>query len=289
MSFGNNGVYERYSCRASVKDGSSSNEESGFKLIHLSVIVITLNCAEALKKCLDSVKPWADELIVVDSGSSDETVTYAKSLGAKVIEQEWLGYAEQKNIALNQVSSDWVLWMDSDEILKVKEGFDLKQVLEHKKSAAGVVLRRRTFFLGRWLDHCLGRELIVRLFRNQSEHRFEQTPVHESLDIKGLVLPMSEVVIEHYPYQNLSHYLSKFKTYGDLYVQKELGRGKRMNFIRLLFIWHVRFFKLYLLKRGFLDGVSGLIFSGLSAAHDFYKYAKLWEAQVKERSSYEEM
>ncbi|OED37474.1 hypothetical protein AB834_01735 [PVC group bacterium (ex Bugula neritina AB1)] len=247
----------------------------------LSVILITYNNEKTLHPCLKSVAHIANEIIVVDSESSDKTVEIAKSFGAKVIIQKWLGYSKQKNLALTHVTSKWVLWLDADEVFQIRPNTDLMKQLDHLSHFAGFKVKRRTFFLNRWLDHCLGHEYIIRLFKNQAEHTFVQTPVHESVQIKGSSQILKSVHIDHYSYENLKSYLNKSILYGDLYVEKALQKNKTMKTFRLFFVFPIRFLKLYILKRGFLDGTSGLIFSMMSAAHDFYKYSRLWEETHK--------
>lgn len=242
----------------------------------ISVILITKNEEDNVQQCLSTVL-WANEIIVVDAGSSDSTVAKAQEFTKKVFVRPWEGYGAAKNFALSQVASEWVLWLDADERVSdlLKEEIQRSVALTNPKAVAYSVPRKANF-LGRWILHCgwyPGR--VTRLFK-LGKGRFTDSKVHERLEIDG---PEGELASDllHYTDPSLSHYLDKFNKYTSL-AAEELAEDRRSFSLGLITIrpaW--TFIRMYFLKRGFLDGLPGLILCVLSSCYVFTKYAKLWE------------
>jgi glycosyltransferase involved in cell wall biosynthesis len=242
----------------------------------LSVIVITKNEERNIRACLDSVT-WANEVVVVDSGSTDNTITIAKEFTSKVYLRTWKGFSAAKNYALQQATGEWVLWLDADERVTPELQNEIQTVIEaDQKDIAAYSMPRKANFLGSWINHCgwyPGR--VVRLFRRTSGV-FPDTKVHEHLEVKGHIGRLSSDLL-HYTDPDLFHYYEKYNRYTSLAAEELIAREKRFHLGKLIFnpLWI--FIKMYILRLGFLDGISGLILCTCSANYVFTKYAKLWE------------
>ncbi len=255
----------------------------------LSVVIITLNEEHNIARCLKSVKfskqTFAKvETIVVDAQSKDKTVAVSKSLGAKTFVRPWKGYSDQKNWALSKCSGDWILSLDADEELTPELISEIeKQVPLTPEGVDGYFLKRRAFFLGKWIQHCgWWPDAQLRLIKN-GQGGFTNEPVHEGLEVKGKTLELSEPM-NHYTYDSIHQYLDKMNRYSDLAITEVKPK-------KITFWWYyvtlaplVTFFRGYISRHGFLDGWHGLMVCGLSAFHDFAKYAKLWEKEILKRT-----
>lgn len=243
---------------------------------NLSVIVITHNEEPNITECLKSVA-WANEILVVDANSTDRTVELAKQLGARVYVKEWLGFAAAKNFALEQATNDWVLWLDADERVPSELAKEIQDILQSKTvSHNSFEIARRAYFLGKWVKHCGWYPgYVTRLFRRDSA-RFSNVRVHERLEIDGTTGRLKNDLI-HYTDRNLFHYFEKFNRYTSLAVEDFWSSGKKFSLYDLLVRPPFTFFRMYLLRQGYLDGLHGFILCVLSAVYVFVKYAKLWE------------
>lgn len=245
------------------------------KNVKLSVIVITFNEEHNIAACLESVR-WADELIVVDSKSTDRTREIARTFTNQVIEAEWQGYAANKNLALSHAKGDWILWLDADERVTPALAEEIRLAIQSSTNYVGYSMPRKAFFLGRWIRHCgwyPGH--VLRLFRRQVAF-INDNLVHEGVEIQGPVGQLRNDIL-HYTDLNLNHYLWKFNRYTSLAAQQLHERGYRSHWWDILLRpWHT-FMKMYFLKAGFLDGIQGFMLSLLSGGYVFAKYAKVWE------------
>lgn len=264
----------------------------------LSVVIVARDEEDRIGACLESVA-FADERLVVDTGSTDRTRELAAAHGARVIERPWRGFGPSKAEALGLVDGDWVLLLDADErvdatlaasIRDVVGGGDGSRGQEGSRgqdssrgqvtSAAcdGYELRRRARFLGRWLAHGgWGKDYVLRLVRRGA---FVMTPrpVHESLAVAGRRGRLhGELLHETDP--ELKRYLKKLDLYTSLAAEDLAGRGVRFRLRDLLLHPPVVFIKNYVLRAGFRDGVPGFLIAVLSSFHVFVKYAKLWEIE----------
>lgn len=253
------------------------NSSSGCRL---SVVTIALNEEHNIVECLDSVR-WADELIVVDSGSSDRTVELATQYPARVMELPWRGYGATKNDALRHATGDWILWLDADERVTPELAAEIRaKVNENNGSYAGYSVARRAYFLGKWIRHCgWYPSRVTRLFR-RDRGKFTENKVHEMLLLDGAVNHLSHDLL-HFTDPNLYHYFEKFNRYTSLAAEDMNGAGEHFSLYDVLLRPPFAFFKMFVLRRGFLDGMHGFILSAVSMAYVFVKYAKLWELQKK--------
>ncbi|MBI4865328.1 MAG: glycosyltransferase family 2 protein [Candidatus Wallbacteria bacterium] len=244
----------------------------------LSVVIITFNEERNIARCLDSVA-FAGERVVVDSASTDRTVELARERSARVVQQEWLGFGPQKNHAIGQATRGWVLVLDADEWIPEPLAREIAQVLR-APSADVYEIRRETLFLGRPMTHCWSGDWTARLFRRGTA-RYDDRPVHERLLVdagaRGGRLAQPYM---HDTYRDLSHYVEKMNRYSDLFAYGG-GAASRVGLARLLGSPLWAFAKMYLLKRGFLDGVEGLILSAGTGYYHLLKYAKRWAHQKR--------
>lgn len=240
----------------------------------LSVTIITLDAAHQLEACVASVA-FADEVVVVDSGSHDGTPELAARLGARVLHQAWLGYGRQKQFAVEQAKHDWVLCIDADERVTPQLGASIEAVLQ-APNAAGYTMPRCNYFLGRWLRHGEGYpDRSLRLFDRQ-QGRWSDDPVHEKVVCDGSVGQLEGDLL-HESCDSLATYLDKQNRYTTLQAEMLHRRGKRAGLGHLLLSPLLRFVKFYLLRLGFLDGAAGLVHILIGCNNSFVKYAKLLE------------
>ncbi len=246
----------------------------------ISVVIITKNEERNIKRALESVKDIASEIIVVDSGSTDRTVEIAKSYGAKVFLEEWKGYAKQKNVGIQRASNKWVLSIDADEELSKELQLSIKRLFERNPDKDCYFLVRKTFFLGKFLDHVWYPEYRIRLFKKDSG-KFEGN-IHEEFRCIGKTGRL-EGDLYHYSFKSLRHQFSKAIDYAEIASKELYKKGKRASFKYLFLNPFWSFFKTFFLQKGFLDGKRGFIASVYMAFYTFMKYAFLYEKNLKEK------
>jgi glycosyltransferase involved in cell wall biosynthesis len=247
----------------------------------LSVSLITLNEAENLRRCLESVRGLAAEIVVVDSGSADDTRAVADEFQARWFEQKWLGFREQKNLSLDHCQHDWVLCLDADEALSPELAEAIRQFLGDPSSAnfAGAYFPRRTWFLGRWIrhgdwypDHCL------RLFR-RGAGRWAGTSEHTKVELAGATKELTGDLL-HWSFPTLRRFVEKQLSYADSFAERATEEGRQWNLWDNVTrpLW--RFFRGYILRGGFLDGFPGLWVAVGNAHATFVRYSRLYEHRV---------
>src|SRR5574343_1609240 len=241
-----------------------------------SVAIITLNAATQLEACLQSVR-FADDIVVVDSGSTDGTQALAERYGARVIDQTWLGFGPQKQFAVNAARHDWVLCLDADERVTP----ELQAAIEHtitQPTNSAYRFARCNRFLGRYLKHGEGYpDWSLRLF-DRRQARWSDDAVHEKVVSQAAVGTLHGDLL-HDSAETLASYLTKQNRYTSLAADMALQAGKRASFGRLAFSPVVRFIKFYLIRQGFRDGLPGLIHIAIGCMNSFLKYAKMLEKQ----------
>lgn len=241
----------------------------------LSVTVITLNEEKEIGGCLESVA-WADEIVVVDSGSADRTVEIAGKYTDKIFCHAWPGYAAQKNRALGLATYDWALSLDADERVTLALRGEIQSVLESPPRAAGYRIPRKNFFMGRWIRHGGWHpDYVLRLFRRDAG-AFGERKVHESVTVRGEIGTLRSP-LEHYTYRSLEDYFQRMDRYSTLAAEELFEGGKRAGLLDLLLRPPATFLKMVLLRQGFRDGVDGLLLGRLYSAYTFSKYAKLYK------------
>nr|WP_276539192.1 glycosyltransferase family 2 protein [Chromobacterium alkanivorans] len=240
----------------------------------ISVVLITKNAETSLEKCLDSVG-FADEIVLVDSGSTDRTLAIASAYKAKVIHQDWLGFGPQKQLAVQAASHDWVLCLDADEWLSTELVNEIKDVLDNPQATA-FQFPRCNRFMGRFLKHGEGYpDWSLRLF-HRGHARWSDDLVHEYVIADGPVHRLRHDLM-HESGEDIALYLSKQNRYTSLQAEQLLQRGKRVGIAKLILSPLLRFLKFYFFRRGFLDGVPGLVHISIGCFNSYIKYAKLIE------------
>jgi glycosyltransferase involved in cell wall biosynthesis len=247
----------------------------------VSVAVIALDEEERLRACLESVG-WADELIVVDSGSGDKTVAIAREFTDRVLFHAWEGYGAQKNYALDQCHGDWILSLDADERVSEALRAEIESTLAAAPAQVGFRIPRQNFFQGAWVRHGgWYPDLQLRLFR-RGRGTFTGSAVHESVRVDGPVGRMQAPLV-HQSYRGITDFVARANRYSDL-AARELaaaGRGGRLADLLLRPGW--RFLSMYLLRGGFLDGWRGLVLAVLYAHYVFLRAAKVRELRQDHR------
>jgi glycosyltransferase involved in cell wall biosynthesis len=242
----------------------------------LSVYVIAYNDEPNMRACLESVA-WADELIVVDSHSTDATAKIAEEFTDKVYQHPFHGFGRLRNEAVAHATHDWVFSLDSDERMTPELREEIRRLLDQGPKAEAYFVPRRNYFLGRWIRHCgfYPDYRQPQLFRKGRLH-YREDLVHEGFDVDGPVGYLKEHVLQ-YPFRDVDHYLAKQDRYSDLMARRLRDQGRRFRAHQLVTHPLFTFFRMYLGRGGILDGMPGLILSGLYAYYTFIKYAKFWE------------
>jgi glycosyltransferase involved in cell wall biosynthesis len=239
----------------------------------VSLVLITRNAASQLRACLDSAQ-FAEEIVVVDSGSDDDTVQLATSMGARVIHQEWLGFGPQKQRAVECARNDWVLCLDADERVTPELARSIAQALATPRAHA-YRMARRNRFLGRWLRHGEGYpDWSTRLF-DRRHARWSDDAVHERVMVEGNVGTL-DGDLAHHSAESLDAYMAKQNRYTTLQAQSMHASGRRASVAKLMLSPLVRFLRFYVFRLGFLDGVPGLVHIAIGCETSFQKQAKLF-------------
>lgn len=281
--------------------------------IRLSALVIARNEEAGIARCLASLA-FCDEIVLVDAESTDRTVEVASRYTDRVFVEPWRGYAGQKSFALGHCRGTWVLWVDADEVVSAALAGAIRAVVEARGAAGSVLgeggvagaggtgsidpsaepddpgtpgtapvayaLARKVHYLGAWIRHSgWGEDRVVRLFR-RGRARFSDDRVHERLLVDGAVGRLAGV-LEHYSYKDLTHHWEKVRVLAALGAEQAQARGRRARSQDLVFRPLARWLKLYVLRRGFLDGWRGAVIAGMGAAYVLLKYALLREKETQ--------
>jgi len=241
--------------------------------------IIALNESGNIIDCITSVS-FFDEVLVVDSGSTDDTVALARSAGANVLQNPWPGFGLQKQFALEHARNDWVFSIDADERVTEELKRSITALLATAPGNHGYVINRRNHFMGRRLRHGEGYpDWCLRLF-NRRYGCWSSDPVHERVLLEGKVERL-EGDLDHHSEESLEEYLRKQNNYTTLQAMHLQELGKKANPLKLITSPLIRFFKFYVLRLGFLDGVPGLVHILIGCFNSFSKYAKLREIQSR--------
>jgi glycosyltransferase involved in cell wall biosynthesis len=243
----------------------------------LTVTVITRNEARNIAAALESVS-WADEIVVVDSHSTDDTVAIARRYATRVEACDWPGYGAQKNRAAELASHDWVLSLDADERVTPELAAEIRHLMQNGPAARGYRIPRVTNYLGRWIRTTdWYPDYQLRLYDRRAG-RWNDRRVHESVTLEGDPGTLRHE-LQHYAYRSISHHLHTIDRYTTLAAEQWLAEGRRTTAFGALVHARLAFARNLLLRRGFADGAVGLLVSGLNSYYVFLKFAKLWELQ----------
>jgi len=246
----------------------------------ISAAVITLNEEKNIKACIESLS-WVDEIVIVDSLSTDNTKKIAETLGARVIDQSFLGHVRQKQYAVDACKHDWVICLDADERVtdSLREAIlNLFQQPSDDLQKNGYSVARKSFHLGRWILHGgWYPDRNIRFF-NRQYGRWSGVDPHDKIEVDGPIEKLNGE-LEHYVFRDLSHNVTQNNFFSTISARILADKKKRFSLFKLLFKPPGKFIETYLIKKGFLDGLPGFIISIGAAYSMFLKYAKLWELQ----------
>ena len=247
----------------------------------LSAIVPTFNEERNIRACLESVR-FADEILVVDSFSTDRTLEEARPLATRVLQHEYVNSAAQKNWSLPQSAHRWILVVDADEQVSPELASEIQGVLAASPAHDGYVVRRLNHFHGKPIRHGgWGRDRVLRFF-NRDRGRYQEKDVHAEVEVQGSVAELKHPLL-HDTFTGFTDYLEKIERYTRWGADHLHRRGRRARVTDLVVRPPLRFAKRYLLQGGFLDGMEGLMITGIDTWSVFLKYARLWEKERLKR------
>ena len=245
----------------------------------VTATIITLNESANLAAALESVR-WADEIIVVDAESTDDTVAVARRYTDRVTVRPWPGYIDQKNFAAAQASHDWIFSLDADERVTPALADEIRALVAAGPACAGFRVPRVSRYLGRWIRSTdWYPDYQLRLY-DRRRAKWAGRHVHESVRAEGEVGRL-RADLEHYPYRDVSHHLRTIDRYSSLAARQLFEDGRRTGPLRIVLHADAAFLRNYLLRGGFRDGTAGLIVSMLNAYYVLLKFVKLWEMEKK--------
>lgn len=245
----------------------------------LSVAIITKNEELNIERCVKSVA-FADEIVVVDSGSTDNTIEICDKLGCKVYSSEWLGFAKTKQKVVDLCSNNWVLVLDADEEVTVDLKKGIEEVLNNPKHY-GYRIKRQSFYLKRKIKHSgWDKDYTLRLF-NKEKGRFNNKLVHESIVVDDNNIGLTNGILNHYTYKDIENHIEKMIRYSKLGSQEAFRKGKKASICKAVLRGIFKFIKMYILKLGFLDGKQGFVLALNSAFGVYLKYLYIWEMNEK--------
>ncbi|XGC82296.1 glycosyltransferase family 2 protein [Bdellovibrio bacteriovorus] len=242
----------------------------------ISLVIITLNEEAHIERCIRSA-PFVDDVVVVDSFSTDRTVEIAKACGARVFQEKWRGFGPQKAFATEQAKNPWVLSLDADEALSPELASELITKFRSLDDQAGYLFPRRSFHLGRWIDHGgWYPDYQLRLF-NKSKSQWNSADLHEKVEVSKKL--KMEKDLHHWVFDSLSDQVITNDRYSTLGAQQLAAKGAEFSYLKLIFKPWGKFIETYFFKAGFKDGLPGFIISVGAAYSLFLKFAKLWEME----------
>jgi glycosyltransferase involved in cell wall biosynthesis len=256
----------------------------GFFMTAISACMITFNNERTVDQALSSVASWASEVIVVDSFSTDATPAIAGKYATTFEQRAWPGFRDQYNYCIGKARNDWVVFLDADEVIPPELASEMARRIEADAGAYdGYIAHRRNFYLGRWIMHGgWVPDCEIRLFR-KSRGCFEGG-LHANVKVKGAVGELKHFY-QHYNYRDIADQIDTISRYSKTAAEDMLKEGRRFSWIDLLFRPPIRFIKEYLFKRGFLDGMPGLVIAISTMYYVFIKYARLWELEQSKRDN----
>jgi glycosyltransferase involved in cell wall biosynthesis len=248
----------------------------------ISAYIISKNAQKQISDCIKSLN-FVDEIVVIDDFSSDNTVSIAKNIGAKVIEHKFESFGSQRNFALSCLENDWVICLDSDERVSDKLKEEILQQKNKPPQCDAFLAPRKTMFINKWITHS-GWYPDYRhpIFFNKNKVHYKNMLVHEDIDYTNLKIAYFKGDILHYSYESIKHFIQKSDFYTDLSAKQMFERGKKFKLYNLIINPLNMFLKMFIFKRGFLDGITGFILALLySSFYTSMKYIKLWELENK--------
>ncbi|MCE9613006.1 MAG: glycosyltransferase family 2 protein [Lentisphaerae bacterium] len=254
----------------------------------ISACVIVFNEEHKLRRCLASIR-WCDEIVVLDSFSTDRTLEVAREFTDRVYQQQWLGYVGQRNTVRELATHRWLLFMDADEEVSPALRDEILEEFSRGTGAnMGYEFPRQVYYLGKWIRH--GEwypDVKLRLF-NKEFGRTEGVEPHDRVVVHGPVKRLRNP-IWHYTYDDVVDHLNRLNRYSTITAQQRYAEGGRLRWADLILHPFFRFIKGYVIRRGFLDGTHGLAIASIASFGAFLKYIKLWELEQTRKEGYQEL
>lgn len=242
----------------------------------ISASIITYNNERTIENCLKSLG-WADEIIVVDSFSTDLTYEICKKYAHKIEQRKWPGFRDQYDYATSLAAHDWIIFVDADEVISPELADEVVKAASEGKYD-GFLIYRQTYYLGRWIRHGgWNPDREIRLYK-KGKGRWEGG-LHATVRIEGKIGKLDEI-IEHYNYRDISDQINTIDRYSRNAAEDMLQQGRKYSLIQLIFRPIFRFFRDFIIKKGYKDGLPGFIIAVATGFYVFIKYAKLWEASL---------
>ncbi len=244
----------------------------------VTAVIITKDEEAHLGDCLASVVDWVDEIVILDSGSSDRTKEIAEWHGARFYQNlEWPGFGRQRQIAQSYVASHWCFWLDADERVSTALRDEILATVRQEAGNNVYAIPRLNWFFGRFIRHCgWYPKPVVRLYPTVLTH-YDDATVHEQVEIRdSFCVKTLKNDLEHYPYASLRQYVLKSSLYANDWARMKSASGKKSSLMGACFRSLLRFFRMYFYQKGLLDGKQGFLLCILSSYYTFLKYAELW-------------
>jgi glycosyltransferase involved in cell wall biosynthesis len=245
----------------------------------LTIALISYNEEKNIRRTLESARSVADEIILLDHYSTDKTVEIAKGFGAKVYQEEWTDFVTQKNSLFDKCTTDWILNLDCDEVLSDELIDEIKEAIKSDEFSS-YYLDRKTVYLGRKMKYAWQPDWQLRLVRREAKPKWVGLVVHESIEIDGKAGRLKGELL-HYSYRDIAHHMAKTLEYSKISAEQYKLKGKKFKLSKLMLNPIIAFCRLYIFRRGFLDGVPGLIAGFSTFMYTFLKYAMLFEKSNK--------
>ena len=254
----------------------------------ISACVITFNEEKKIARCLKSLE-WCDEIVVLDSFSTDRTLEICRGFTDRIFQHEWMGYVGQRNLIRGMANHDWVLFMDADEEISPALRAEVEREFEKGSGRyTGYEFPRLVYYLGRWIRH--GEwypDIKLRLFKKEFGRTEGQEP-HDRVAVNGAVKRLTNP-IWHYTYDGIRDQVDTLNRFSTITAQQRFAEGEAFRWSDLVFRPLFRFWRGYLIRRGFLDGAPGFVIAVVNSYGVFIKYAKLWELHWKKASGFREL
>lgn len=248
----------------------------------ISVVIITLNEEAHIERCIRSV-PFVDDIVVVDSFSTDRTVEIAEKCGARVFQEKWRGFGPQKAFATEQAKHAWVISLDADEALSPELAAEIMEGFVDLDPEAGYLFPRKSYHLGRWIEYGgWYPDYQLRLY-NKTKSQWNSASLHEKVEVKKTLKMKRDLL--HWVFDDLSDQVVTNDRYSSLGAKQLAASGQRFSYLKLIFKPFGKFVETYFFKYGFLDGLPGFIISVGAAYSLFLKFAKLWELERVKKTS----
>lgn len=245
-------------------------------MVRINAIVITYNESANIRECLNSLN-WCDEIIVVDSGSNDNTCEIALEFTNNITISGNKPYGEKRNIGIERATADWIIWLDADERISPELKNEIISLINSPRNVYDAYyINRKSFFINKFIKHCgWYPDYTLRLFKKSTNIRFNAALVHEKAVYSGGSGKLKNDIL-HYTDRNFEHYIEKLNNYTSLSAEELAKKRNSTGFFDIIFRPAFTFFKMYFLKLGILDGYMGLVLCTLSSIHVITKYSKLY-------------